>query len=105
MGKAEIVKIAKKHIYLKDLSVTGCCLECTADMDKVTVVQDGKYKLNIKPEREAHVGSFDLEVECKWIRKDNQTFEMGFQIILSPSGRHFQRYVDYLSYKFYKIET
>ena len=99
MGKARIIKAVKGDVYLKDISITGCCIECTANIDKISIKPEEKYKLNIRPEKAAHVGNFNIEVECKWIQKRNNSLDIGFQITVSPSGKDFQKYVDYLAYK------
>jgi len=70
-------------------------VECTEATD---VQSDAEYQLKIKPERESHIGSFELQVDCKWVRGDNASAEVGFGIVASPKGKKFQRYVDYLAY-------
>jgi hypothetical protein len=82
--------------FLKDLSVTGCCVECTAYSEIKPNIQ---YQLEIEPESAADIGSFQLSVETIWIRTGSYTGEVGFSIIASPKGKLFQRYVDYLGYR------
>jgi hypothetical protein len=43
---------------------------------------------------------FDLLVEAKWIHAGDHAHEMGFSIVESPKGKSFQRYADYLSWRF-----
>jgi hypothetical protein len=81
---------------LKNLSITGCCLECTGFSGiKLNTV----YKVLIEPETASRIEEFELQAECKWIHKGDYSSEIGFQITASPTGKYFQRYVDYLSYQ------
>lgn len=81
---------------MKNLSITGCCLECSDNFDNLKPYE--KYTIDIEPEKAAHIDEFYLEVECRWIRKKNHICEIGFQIVASPKGKSFQSYVDYLTY-------
>jgi hypothetical protein len=96
MAHAQISGILGGECVLQNLSVTGCGVECTGEVD---LQKDIPYQMKVKPEKESHIGSFDLQVECKWIRKNGYSTELGFFIIASPTGRKFQRYVDYLAYR------
>jgi hypothetical protein len=55
--------------------------------------------MNILPEENSGIGSFELVVECKWIHTADYSCDIGFVIIKSPKGKTFQRYVDYLSWR------
>jgi hypothetical protein len=80
---------------LKDISVTGCHIECTMHPDiKVGL----KYKTKILPEKASKIGDFELAAECKWIRMSDYSCDIGLVIVESPKGKAFQRYVDYLSW-------
>ncbi|MDR1970932.1 MAG: PilZ domain-containing protein [Treponema sp.] len=81
---------------LKDISVTGCCVECTSLVD---IQLDIPYILEIIPESAAKIGQFDIEVKAVWIREMGYSGEVGFTITASPKGKLFQRYVDYLSWR------
>ena len=97
MAHARISKIMEgDNNLLKDLSITGCCIECTALAD---IQPDTRYLLEVQPERASHIGAFELQVERKWVRNAGYSTELGFSIISSPKGKQFQRYVDYLSYR------
>jgi hypothetical protein len=81
---------------LKDLSVTACCVECTAAVD----VEPGSvFQLEVIPEAGSGIGSFSLSAECKLTRFAGYSTDIVFAITASPKGRHFQRYVDYLAWK------
>jgi len=96
MARAFISGVLQGECLLKNISITGCCVECTGAAD---IQPKTRYELKIKPEAASHIGSFQLEVECKWVRNDNYTAELGFAIVASPKGKKFQRYVDYLAYR------
>jgi hypothetical protein len=81
---------------LKDISVTGCCVECTSLADIQT---ETRYTLEVNPEAAARIGRFELEVDAVWVRPAGYSGEVGFNIIASPKGKLFQRYVDYLSWR------
>jgi hypothetical protein len=81
---------------LKDLSVTGCCIECTMVVD---IKPDMVYKIEILPEAASNIGSFELKAEARWIRAGGYSCEAGFLIVASPKGKLFQRYVDYLVWR------
>ena len=81
---------------LKDISVTGCCVECTGEADLRAGTQ---YHIEIQPEQLANIDKFKLTVERKWVQSGDYSTEIGFFILASPKGRQFQRYVDYLSYR------
>ncbi|MDR0316540.1 MAG: PilZ domain-containing protein [Treponema sp.] len=89
--------IMEGNNLLKNISITGCCIECAAQVDNIQ--PDTEYQLEIKPERAAHIGKFKLLVERKWIRSEDSFNEVGFNIIAFPKGKLFQRYVDYLAFR------
>ncbi|MDR2102023.1 MAG: PilZ domain-containing protein [Treponema sp.] len=81
---------------LKDISITGCCIECTMQVD---VSQNSQYKLEVIPEHAAKIGKFELMVEARWVRSGQDACEIGFSIVASPKGKLFERYVDYLTWR------
>ena len=96
MAHAQISGVLEGECLLRNISITGCCVECS---DAADIQPNAQYQLKIKPEGSSHIGSFQLEVECKWVRNDRDAAELGFAIIASPKGKKFQRYVDYLAYR------
>ncbi|MDR0442816.1 MAG: PilZ domain-containing protein [Treponema sp.] len=96
MGQAKIHGVLEGEVLLKDLSITGCCLECTVHPEKIK--PNEIYQVDIEPETAANVEGFSLQAECRWIRHGDYSFEIGFQVTASPKGKCFQRYVDYLAY-------
>jgi hypothetical protein len=81
---------------LKDLSITGCRIECTMHVD---LAEKTDYKIILFPEDNTGIGSFEFLAECKWLRPGAYACEIGFAIKESPKGKDFQKYVDYLSWR------
>jgi hypothetical protein len=97
LARARIADILEGDNLIKDLSITGCCVECTSLAD---IQKGGRYSLEIEPERAAKIGGFEISVECVWIRSGGYSTEIGFIVVASPkNAKQFQRYVDYLSYR------
>jgi len=94
--RARIENVMEGDVALKNLSITGCCLECASNFDNLK--PQVKYTIEIEPEKPSRIDIFELEVECRWIRKKHDVCEIGFQIVGSPKGKHFQNYVDFLAY-------
>lgn len=96
LAHARIPGVLEGEILLKDISITGCCLESTITAE---IPINTQYEIEIMPEKISHIRNFYLIVERKWLRNDDYTTEMGFLIVASPKGKQFQRYVDYLAYR------
>ena len=96
-ARAHIEGVTREDAIVKDISITGCCVELPSI---VTIAPNEKYKLKIIPEDEAKIDPFFLSVEAKWIGTEVDSYEFGFNIIESPKGKQFQRYVDYLSWRY-----
>jgi len=96
IAQARIEGLNFGEILLKDLSITGCCLESTVNMEMKPGI---RYKINIIPEAAANIGQFELTAESIWIHGGGYTTEFGFFIVESPKGKLFQRYVDYLAWR------
>jgi hypothetical protein len=96
LAHARIPGVLEGECLLRDLSVTGCCVECTALVD---IEPDTQCRIEVIPENAAQIGSFDLTVQSKWVRSRGYASEAGFAIVASPRGKPFQRYVDYLGYR------
>jgi len=84
------------EILLKDLSITGCCLESTVFHD---IKMGGRHKIEIIPEKAAKIKKFVLIAEAVWIHSGGYATEFGFFVLESPKGKLFQRYVDYLDWR------
>ena len=96
IAHARIPGILEGDNLVKNISITGCCLECTSFCD---IKPNEQFNILIQPESAADIEEFDLQVECRWIRNGDYYSDVGFQVIASPKGKRFQRYVDYLSYQ------
>ncbi|MDR2747809.1 MAG: PilZ domain-containing protein [Treponema sp.] len=85
-----------KENLLRNISVLGCCVECSSLAD---IHPGGQYLLEVMPEAASKIGHFELEVQVVWIRPSDYSGDVGFTITASPKGKLFQRYVDYLSWR------
>jgi len=97
IAKARIEGINDGDTLLKDLSITGCMVECTS---QINIENNIPYKIVILPESAAKIGEFELLVEYKWRRAEAYSCEIGFVVVKSPTKKLFQRYVDYLSWRY-----
>ncbi|MDR2376242.1 MAG: PilZ domain-containing protein [Treponema sp.] len=95
-AKVKFRGILEQESILKDISITGCRVECTSLAD---IHVDFPYTLEVIPEVSSRIGHFDLEVKAVWISMAGYSGDVGFIITASPKGKLFQRYVDYLSWK------
>ena len=96
IAKAKINGVKYGEILLKDISITGCCLESTMQID---IVKGTQYTLDIIPEKVSGIGEFDILAELVWIENGGYSTYFGFFVLESPKGKLFQRYVDYLAYR------
>jgi hypothetical protein len=95
-GAARIEGAFEGEALLKNISITGCCIECTMHVD---IKPNVEYTIEIIPENIANIGRFELIAECRWVRVEGYSRNIGFVITTSPKGKPFQRYVDYLSWR------
>jgi hypothetical protein len=95
-ARAIISEVSDSHALLKDLSVTGCCVEYTMFVD---IKPETHYKVRILPDSISRIDPFDLQAESRWVHVNDYSCEVGFAITVSPKGREFQRYVDYLAWR------
>ena len=96
-ARAKIEGASEGDTLLKDLSITGGRVECTSYAELKPNV---RYNIEIIPEDAAKVGAFDLVVESTWMRSEGYSSEIGFVIVEFPKKKEFQRYVDYLSWRY-----
>ena len=87
--------ILEGDALLKDFSVSGCCIESTIRID---VALNKTYNIEIIPEKASNVKKFVISAEVRWIRTVDYTFYVGFFIAVSPKGKLFQHFVDYVDY-------
>jgi hypothetical protein len=96
LARALIPGLFDGEAMLKDISITGCCVEYTMFVD---VKPNTHYKVQIIPDSASGIGSFELEVKTCWVRAGGYSCEIGFAITVSPKGKEFMRYVDYLAWR------
>ena len=96
IAKARIDKIDYGEFLLKDISITGCRLESTVTIDAKPGTE---YLIEIIPEKPSNIGNFELVTKSVWIQSGGYSTEIGFNIIKSPKGKLFERYVDYLVWR------
>jgi hypothetical protein len=96
MARARIPHVLEGDNLLKDISITGCCVESTAYAE---IKPESRYEIEIEPEKNSRIKNFQLSVEARWVKSSGYTGEIGFMVIASPKGRQFQRYVDYLAFR------
>jgi hypothetical protein len=96
IARAQIPGVFAGDGLLKDISVTGCRVESTMHPD---IAAAQRYTIKIIPEKNSKIGPFELVTECKWIHAKDYVCDIGFDVIESPKGKAFQRYVDYLSWR------
>ena len=87
----------KEEAELKDISVTGCRIKAENYLE---IRPHSKHEIRIIPEQESEVEAFKLSVEAKWAGTEVDSHIFGFGIIKSPEGKQFERYVDYLSWRY-----
>ncbi|MDR0910592.1 MAG: PilZ domain-containing protein [Spirochaetaceae bacterium] len=93
---AKIIGVMENYGSLRDIDILGCKVESTMMLD----IQQGKdYQIEIQPETASKIGNFVITGEVRWVHTNDYSFEIGFILLASPTGRDFKRYVDYLSYK------
>ena len=97
LAKVKIEGIIEEEPLLKDINITGCRVACS---NSAEIELNKQLKLEILPESAAKIGPFDFLAESKWIRTSSRSYEIGFLILESPKGKQFQRYVDYLSWRY-----
>ena len=97
MARARIEGVTEGETLLKDISITGCRVECTSYAE---IKPHTQYVIEIIPENLANVASFELTAETSWTRSEGYSCEIGFSIIESPKRKQFLRYVDYLAWRY-----
>jgi hypothetical protein len=95
IAQARVPALFEEDFLLKDISITGCCIECTM---QVEVRPGTKYAIMIEPETRSQIEPFELIGEYRWDCSLSDARIIGFFIAESPKNKHFQRYVDYLAY-------
>ncbi|MDR3343680.1 MAG: hypothetical protein LBT14_13050 [Treponema sp.] len=79
---------------LSDMSSRGFRMESRT---YVSLTPGECYTMKITPESDMGTGSFEIEVEVRWVHSTTSLFTAGFSIAKPPTDYSFQRYIDYLS--------
>ena len=96
LATVKIKEIGKEDFPLKDLSITGCRIEFPINKD---IMPNMRFSLKIIPENAAEVEPFTINTESRWVSVSGRGCEAGFSLVEPPKGKQFQRYVDYLSWR------
>jgi hypothetical protein len=96
IARVQIPDVFAGDALLKDLSITGCRIECTMHVD---LRENARYTITLCPEENAGIDNFDLIAECRWLRPAGYSCDIGFDIRESPGKKDFKKYVDYLSWR------
>ena len=96
IAHARIPELFTGDALLRDISITGCRIECTMHID---IKENARYTITVLPEKSAGVDQFDLIADCKWFHFSSNSYSAGFTIIKSPGKKDFEKYVDYLSWR------
>jgi hypothetical protein len=94
-ARARVPELFDGEVPLKNISVTGCGIESTMH---INAKPGDRFRMEIICEPASNIGNFKLQVESRWVRMNDYSFEAGFSIVESPKGKQFQRYVDYLAF-------
>jgi hypothetical protein len=54
------------------------------------------YTMQIAPDAAVGVGPFSLDVEVRWVRSAENSFNAGFLVIKSPVDRSLEKYIEYI---------
>jgi hypothetical protein len=78
---------------LRNINLGGFCMESRTF---VAIAIGDRYAMGIAPEVSTALKPFDLEVEVRWVRSTESSFNAGFAVITSSADRGLEKYVDYL---------
>ncbi|MDR3115350.1 MAG: PilZ domain-containing protein [Treponema sp.] len=96
LGRARIPEVFEGDLLLKDLSITGCRIQCA---EPLAIQLNVQYRIQIIPEPVVKTGTFELLVKSRWIHAGEHSYEAAFMVMESPKGKQFQWYVDYLTWR------
>jgi hypothetical protein len=54
------------------------------------------YTMQITPEESAAIHPFSIEVEVRWVRSTEKSFNSGFLIVKPPADRSLEKYISYV---------
>jgi hypothetical protein len=78
---------------LRNINEGGFCLESKT---YAAITPGERYIMWISPEKTTAISRFEIEVEGRWIRSTEHSFNAGFLIVKPPVGRSMERYMDHI---------
>jgi hypothetical protein len=81
---------------LRNVSIGGFRMESKT---YVTITVGDRYAIVIKPENASRLQAFEMEVEVRWVKSSETSFNCGFSITKPPDGRSLEKYIDYIRIK------
>jgi len=96
-GQVYISKVVNTEALLKNLSMSGLCIQSSDFMD---ILPKNRYSVDIVPEKGSNIDRFSLEIESRWVKTKMKSNESGFVIVVPPgtSGETLlERYLHFLA--------
>jgi hypothetical protein len=78
---------------LRNINAGGFCMESKTF---AAITAHEHCTIRVKPEAAANMDPFEMEVEARWIRSTEKSFNAGFLVIGYSGDKSFEKYVDYI---------
>jgi hypothetical protein len=75
---------------LRNINQGGFCMESRT---YAAITLGDHYNMEIIPEPSLNIRPFKLDVEVRWVRSTEKSFNSGFLILTPPADRSLERYV------------
>jgi hypothetical protein len=82
---------------LRDINSTGFQMESKT---YAAIIVGEHYNMQIVPENVANIPPIDLEVEVRWVRNAEVSFNSGFLITGRPSDKAFDKYMIFIKTRY-----
>ncbi|MDR0998448.1 MAG: PilZ domain-containing protein [Treponema sp.] len=82
---------------LRDINNTGFQMESRT---YAAIMVGERYNMQIVPENMANIPPIDLEVEVRWVRNAEVSFNSGFLITSRPSDNVFDKYMIFIKTRY-----
>jgi hypothetical protein len=79
---------------LRNISVGGFRMESRT---YAAIVLGDRYTMQIAPDASVGIKAFELDVEVRWVRSTESSFNAGFLVVKSPLDRSLEKYIDYVT--------
>lgn len=93
-ARAKLNEICQLPGFLEDVSKTGCRVRFSHFFE---LEKDREYTLTILPALRSGISEIKLIVRPEWVRKNGDSFDIGFCVLHSPGIRQFFKYVEILA--------